>query len=425
MEKLPHALDTLLQDGDVRRLFGVLRSGGAEGRLVGGCVRDALLGRPITDIDVAVNRPPEVVQKILEGAGLRTIPTGLSHGTLTVLVGKLSVEITSLRRDIVTDGRHAEVAFTDQWEQDAARRDFTINALYCDEGGHIYDYFSGQKDLNTGQIRFIGPPQERIQEDFLRILRYYRFQLRYGKSFHVPSHQAVREQVSHLHLISTERIQSELFKMLAHTNPVSTFRMMSEDGVFRALFGTSPYSQGFENLRSFENFCNAQTQLGSPDELTVPFKLGRLFSLFPENSSFFRKHFRLSRQELKILKALDEVQSLSLTKASLFSTRFRYGDAFAWLWCTLQYSKTLDHGEQALELRRHQLHDIFKVKLPEFPLQGSDLLANGWETSKELGNLLKACEQKWIETLGTMTREEALRWCRKFAKAPQAKHNAN
>lgn len=166
MEKLPHALDTLLQDGDVRRLFGVLRSGGAEGRLVGGCVRDALLGRPMTDIDVAVNRPPEVVHEILEGAGLRTIPTGLSHGTLTVLVGRLSIEITSLRRDIVTDGRHAEVAFTDQWEQDAARRDFTINALYCDEGGHIYDYFSGQKDLKTGKIRFIGVPQERIQEDF-------------------------------------------------------------------------------------------------------------------------------------------------------------------------------------------------------------------------------------------------------------------
>lgn len=373
-----------------------------EGRLVGGCVRDALLGVACSDVDMAVDYPPQEVLECLQKAQLRVIPTGLQHGTLTALVEGKSIEITSLRRDMATDGRHAEVLFTSAWEEDAARRDFTFNALYCDAKGQLYDYFTGLDDLATHTLRFIGDPTQRLQEDYLRILRYYRFQLRYGAELHGPSHQAVQAQVPQLTRLSNERIQAELMKMLSHPDPIHMIRLMNEDGVFDTLFGRKAETEALERWR--------QTQAGldalRPPELDIPFSLGRLYALFPQPAAFFQKSFRLSRKEAHLLTVLHDFREASLSEEQLFAVRFEEGDATAWLWLLSQAPGP------------HECQDLskaFRVPVPVFPLRGADLIAEGVAEGPDVGRLFKACQQQWIQRRGHMSREDCLDFCRAIA----------
>ncbi|MGI9502461.1 MAG: CCA tRNA nucleotidyltransferase, partial [Geminicoccaceae bacterium] len=172
-----------LKANENRRLMDVLTAGNVPARFVGGCVRDALLGQidPNVDLDVTTPLLPDQVIERLEAAGIKVIPTGLAHGTVTAVVDKRAFEITTLRKDIACDGRHAEVAFTDHFEEDAARRDFTINALSVDRDGRLFDYFGGQVDLQAGRIRFVGQAKTRVREDYLRILRFFRFFAHYGQ----------------------------------------------------------------------------------------------------------------------------------------------------------------------------------------------------------------------------------------------------
>ena len=170
-------IDDLLADPDLGRILTAL----PRARVVGGAVRDAIAGRGVADIDLATPAPPEVTSAALEAAGFRVIPTGLAHGTVTAVRDGRPFEITTLRRDVATDGRHAEVAWTDDWREDAARRDFTINAMSLDRAGTVHDYFGGQEDLAAGIVRFVGEPGRRIAEDYLRILRFFRFLARYGR----------------------------------------------------------------------------------------------------------------------------------------------------------------------------------------------------------------------------------------------------
>ncbi|WP_371809649.1 CCA tRNA nucleotidyltransferase [Croceicoccus sp. YJ47] len=211
--------------------------GAEECRYVGGCVRDALLNVAAQDIDIATRHAPDAVMRRLNDAGIRTIPTGLDHGTVTALLPEASVEITTLRRDVATDGRHATIAFTDDWREDAARRDFTINALYA----HpltlaIDDYFGGLDDLKAGIVRFIGDARTRIAEDHLRILRYFRFEARFGSG--APDAEAIaacRECAPTLMGLSRERIGQELRRLLALPRPAETVRRMADLGVLRVI----------------------------------------------------------------------------------------------------------------------------------------------------------------------------------------------
>ena len=202
--------------------------GGAHTRLIGGVVRDTLLGLPVSDIDMATRLLPADVMTRLDNAGIKAVPTGLAHGTVTAVLPDGPVEITTLRRDVSTDGRHAEVAFTDDWEADAARRDFTINALSSDpDTGEIFDYFGGRDDLAAGRVRFIGAPLLRIAEDHLRILRFFRFHARFGKD--VPdaaAYDACAERANDLMALSRERTASELLKLLACAAPVAAVEAM-------------------------------------------------------------------------------------------------------------------------------------------------------------------------------------------------------
>ena len=392
-------LQELLSDPAVQELLASLRSASIEGRLVGGCVRDALLGFPCADIDIAVDRPPNDVLESLQKANLRVIPTGLQHGTLTVLVRGRAIEVTSLRQDVVTDGRHAEVRFTSAWEEDAARRDFTFNALYCDASGQIYDYFSGLDDLTTHTLRFIGDPSQRIQEDFLRILRYYRFQLRYGQDLHEASHKAVRTYVPQLPHLSNERIQAELIKIVSHPEPVTIVRLMDEDGVFETLFGVKARTDVLEQWRATQQTLDASR----PAALEVPFAWGKLFALFPQPAEFFQRSLRLSRKEAHLLTTLHQQEHKDLSAVNLFALRFEEGDALAWLWLL---TKSLNSPV------RNDLLEAFQTPLPAFPLKGADLIADGLASGPDVGRLFKACQQQWIQQQGKWSHEDCLAFCR-------------
>ncbi len=223
------------RDG-LEALTKVLGAGEGESRYVGGAVRDTLLGIDVADVDIATRLPPQEVIERLEDARIKAVPTGLAHGTITAVTAAGPVEVTTLRRDVSTDGRHAIIAYTDDWREDAARRDFTLNALYADPAtGEIFDYFGGLDDLAARRVRFIGDPLQRIAEDHLRILRFFRFHARFGTTIDEAGLDACTTRANDLMALSRERIASEVLKLLVAANAVPVVALMVERGIFRAV----------------------------------------------------------------------------------------------------------------------------------------------------------------------------------------------
>ena len=229
----PLATQAWLRAQSSRRVLAALEAEGRPARFVGGCVRDGLLGRSVgNEIDLATPERPEQVIQLLERAGLPAIPTGLAHGTVSTIANRRHFEITTLRRDVACDGRHAEVEFTDDFAADAARRDLTINAMSCDRIGRLYDYFGGRADLAAGRVRFVGDAAARIAEDYLRILRFFRFFARYGRPpADAAAQAACAAAAPGLRRLSGERIQAEMTKLLAAKEPLPALRLMVETGV--------------------------------------------------------------------------------------------------------------------------------------------------------------------------------------------------
>jgi poly(A) polymerase len=213
-----------------------LSVGGQPARFVGGCVRDALLGLPVKDIDIATPEPPERVTELVEQAGLRAIPTGIDHGTITALCDGIPFEITTLRRDVETFGRHARVSYTNDWQEDAARRDLTLNALYCDPDGTVFDPVGGLADLKEGRICFVGDARARIEEDVLRLLRFFRFYAYYGIGTADPEAiAACREMAPQIETLSVERVWKEMSRLLLAPDPAPAFDLMATNGVLSHL----------------------------------------------------------------------------------------------------------------------------------------------------------------------------------------------
>ncbi|WP_312490768.1 CCA tRNA nucleotidyltransferase, partial [Sphingomonas sp.] len=207
-----------------------------EARFVGGAVRDSLLGHAVADIDLATPLSPDIVIERVRACGFKPVPTGIAHGTITAVLPDGPVEVTTLRRDVSTDGRHAVVAFTDDWREDAARRDFTMNALYADpRTGALFDYFGGLDDLKAGRVRFIGDPVQRIAEDHLRILRFFRFHARFGQTIDEAGLAACTARANDLMALSRERIAAELLKLLVAARAVPVVALMVERGILRAV----------------------------------------------------------------------------------------------------------------------------------------------------------------------------------------------
>ncbi len=350
-----------------------------DARLVGGAVRDTLLGRAAADVDIATPAPPAEVMDRLAEAGLRVVPTGLSHGTVTAVTEAGPIEITTLRRDTETDGRHATVAFTDDWRQDAARRDFTINAMSMAADATVFDYFGGQADLAAGRVRFVGDPAARIAEDYLRILRFFRFQARYGRGEpDADTRAALREGVAGLGRLSPERVWSELKRILLAPDPAAAIALMHDLGVLPAvLAGADPAG------------LSALLALGAPTDALL-----RLAALTAEDTDALAERLRLSNEEAATLAALrgqpapgpdDTDDALRRLRADAPAA---IADGRGWL---RQARDGGDPGEwTALRDRLAALpHSVF-------PLGGRDVVALGLPPGPAVGTALRAVREWWL-----------------------------
>ena len=383
-------------------VVAALAAKGTEVRFVGGCVRDSLIDRPVRDIDIATPDRPEQVLALLAAAGVRAIPTGIAHGTVTAVVGERKYEITTLRRDVETDGRHARVAFTDDWGADAARRDFTINALYCRPDGAIYDPFEGIPDLAAGRVRFIGDASARIDEDVLRLLRYFRFYAWYGRPpADVDALAACRANASRLATLSGERLYAEFMKILASPDPAGACVMMQGEHVLAALL---PEAQWIGRLRAL-SFLESR---GLARATVRPDPLRRLAALIEADGAqiaAIAERFKLSRAEAERLS--DLVATVDRPAAGMDAAaarRLLHGlgaDRFRDR-VLLHWAAVRDRGEHghARDTRLWtDLLDQADAWVPQpLPVDGKDVVARGIQPGPRVGEILILLETWWQDS---------------------------
>ena len=377
-----------LVEPDTIRLVEALRAGGGAMRFVGGCVRDTILGgRAVEDIDVATPDPPDVVMRRLAAAGLRGLPTGIAHGTVTALSGARRFEVTTLRRDVETDGRHARVAFTDDWREDAARRDFTMNAMSADPDGLVHDYFGGREDLRAGCVRFVGDPAARIAEDRLRLLRFWRFHARYGRGApRAEERAACRAAAPGLSLLSGERVRDEMLKLLAAADPAPSVADMAQDGILAAALGAGPFDVGaIAQLARLEPDGRAHAAL-------------RLAALLPAGSPRARaleiaRRLRLSSaQRDRILATLAPAPGggAGASPRALRLAIHRDGAQAVRDRVLLAAARANPVADASAALAT-----IAAWEHPRLPVAGEDVLALGYAAGREVGRLLGAVEEWW------------------------------
>ncbi len=374
---------------ETRRVLEALAATGKESRFVGGCVRDTLLDPriDIVDLDIATAARPEEVMARLRDAGIKIVPTGLRHGTVTAIPGDRHYEITTLRRDVECFGRHAAVEFTEDFEADAARRDFTINAMSCDAEGRLFDYFGGREDLAAGRIRFVGDPRRRIREDYLRILRFFRFFARFGRPpADAEALAACAAEAEGLDRLSGERIREELLRLLAAPGVLAALDLMAETGVLARILPVPVHRDRLARLLELAPEADPLLRLAAllrgPEAdaskvLTIAHRL------------------RLSRRETERLLRLttaplpDPGAPEARHKAEIYRLGARtYADLLR-----------LAAAEGAMD--RARLEALLALTAawtpPVFPLGGRDVLARGVPAGPEVGRLLRALEDWWLE----------------------------
>ena len=381
---------------DTGRLFGALNEAGHTIRFVGGCIRDTIAGHPVSDIDLATDALPERVTEVLSAAKIQVVPTGVDYGTVTALTGEQAYEITTLRKDVATDGRRAQVEFTDDWYEDAARRDFTFNALSADRDGRVYDYFNGLEDLNAGKVRFIGDALARVEEDYLRILRFFRFHAYFAKSGPDPeSFSACRSAVTRVKALSGERIWNEFSRTLVAPKAVSVCQMMEEIGLLGLLLPVERVVPRVEALSTLEKMLSLE-----PDPIR------RLTALIAPNRSETWKiagRLKFSRADTRRLESLIcnrgvldvKINDLSLRRALYSSNSDQVCDFILLNWAD-------EISSEAGGMRRSQKawRDIWEIASawtsPEFPLNGRDIVEIGIEEGPLVGELLSDLEEWWV-----------------------------
>ena len=381
-----------------------------EARLVGGVVRDVLAGRAPTDVDLTTPQPPDAVMRMLQRAGIRAMPTGIDHGTVTAVVEGRGFEVTTLRRDVETDGRHALVAFTDDWRADAARRDFTINAMSATRDGAVFDYFGGVADLQAGIVRFVGDPATRIAEDYLRILRFFRFLARYGGALpDLAALGAIRAGLPGLAQLSAERVWRELTSILAAPDPRGAVRLMAELGVLAAVVPEGVAPDRLDRL----------VAAGAPADPVL-----RMAALLAGDPAAFGERLRLSTAEQERLVALraaplprPEMDDAALRRL-LADTEPAILVDRTWLADEPDLSggsaQELAEGgtppgspEPGLKLAEQRDGEpapdgaalrarLAALPRPVFPLEGRDVLALGLAPGPPVGALLRAVRAWWM-----------------------------
>jgi poly(A) polymerase len=365
-----------LKAAPLRRLFETVAHAGGEARVAGGAVRNAFLGLPIADIDLACTLQPQDMMKVFAAAGYVVHPTGIDHGTITAVIDHHPFEITTLRRDVETDGRRAKVAFTDDWAQDAMRRDFTINALYCDAQGKIYDYSEGYEDIRRKRIRFAGKPAQRIAEDHLRILRFFRFLAAYeGAKPDDASLKACVRFRAKLKTLSAERISKEMMKLLAGPQAIAVLKLMARHRVLGIVL---PHTDDFKIVQRLP-----------PDPLLRAFVLARQ----PDE---LQERWRLSNADARRLAALADAPLLTPALRPVEQKRicFMLGveswrDAVHLSWARSRASPDDASWRRLLALPK-------RWNMPEFPVSGSDLIRAGMKPGPAMGEALQRLRDYWI-----------------------------
>jgi poly(A) polymerase len=381
-----------LREGPVARLLATLDRDGEEARVVGGAVRNTLLGEPRGDLDLATTAPPREVIRRVEAAGFKAVPTGIEHGTVTVVIDGAPFEVTTLREDVETYGRHARVAFGRDWRRDAERRDFTINALSLSRDGTVHDYVGGLVDLDARRVRFIGEPGKRIAEDYLRILRFFRFHAAYGIAG-PPDAEGLAACIAAragLETLSRERVRMEMFKLVVAPHAVPTLAVMTEAGLVEAVLG------GVALLASFANMMKLEAELSiAPDPVR---RLAALGVNLVEDAERLRERLRLANVEYERIASMadgwwriDASAGEQDAKALLYRLGAQsYGDRVLLAW-----SRVWEEGV-ASKPWRNLVTLPQRWTAPAFPLKAADLIARGVARGPALGAALRAAEEAWI-----------------------------
>ena len=388
------SINTLQNIKEAQNIFSQLNEIGKEDavRFVGGCVRKALSGDVIDDIDLATSLTPEDVKNKLKTANIQVVETGISHGTITAILNKKKFEITTLRKDISTDGRHANVQYTLDWKEDSLRRDFTINAIYADIDGRIFDPLNGVSDLHNGRIKFIGNPKDRIEEDYLRILRYFRFFIQYSKINHEQNTiKFIKQNINGLNKISNERIFEEIRKILSLKNIYSLFTNLEIKEIILNVFPQFKFSQ---RLKNFDKLNNNLKNM-------YDYKLLLALLILDEsdNYEFFCYKYKVSNnikerfenisKNYENLKNKKIYSNENLRKLVYFTDRDSVKDILLFARCMNNKLKDFD--------LKYFLNYVEKCEIPKFPISGEDLKKYGYESGEKLGKKLQSLKEKWIE----------------------------
>ncbi|WP_300542125.1 CCA tRNA nucleotidyltransferase [Maricaulis sp.] len=403
--RLDPARHTWMRAPETRLVMAALdaaRPGGS--RFVGGCVRNALLGEPVGDVDIATQLRPDETIAAARAAGLKPVPTGKAHGTITVVCRGKPFEVTSLRRDVATDGRRAVVRFTQDWAEDAQRRDFRLNALYADAEGRIYDPTGGLKDVENRRFVFVGDAEKRIEEDYLRILRLFRFEAWYGRGESDPvAHAAAVKLRDGLHKLSAERVWMELKKLLAAPNPMGAVTRMSESGILDLILGVNG------SLRVMGGIVAQDVQYGlAPDSML---RFAALADGGPERIRTMAAKLKMSNAEARRLQgAVDPSAREDVTEA--FSDLAAAERALMKLGARAfeDQVRLQAAGEVAPPPRDWTLLARFarEWEEPEFPVTGGDLILLGYEPGPMLGDALDELKAHWIAERFEPTKDELI-----------------
>ena len=380
--------------GGMRQLLAALDAPTGQTRFVGGSIRDTLLGLEVSDIDLATRLEPEEVMNRLRKAKIRAVPTGIAHGTVTAVLGEGPVEVTTLRRDVSTDGRRATIAYTEDWKEDAARRDFTINALSADpETSELFDYFEGLADLDARRVRFIGDPLTRIAEDHLRILRFFRFHARFGAGEpDSAALEACAARANDLMALSRERIADELLKLLGLPDPTATVALMVRQRILAPVLPEI----GEEGVARLAALVEREAASQEPPEALR--RLAALLPADPELATSIAARLRLSNKSAKRLASAAGRRRDDGSEPRHLAYRIGIEEAVDRLLLGSQQP-----GETAAGVAR-----LRSWQKPRFPLRGGDIIAMGLAPGPVVARTLQSIEREWIAQ-GFPAEEEKVR----------------
>lgn len=393
-------INRLIKNKKILRLFLVVKHHGGVLRFVGGAVRDALKNIEGGDLDFATDLSPDELVEACTEEGLKTVAIGIKFGTVGVIIDDMLVEVTSLRRDVKTDGRYAEVEYTDNWEEDASRRDLTINAVYADEKGNVFDYYNGIEDLEKGRVRFIGSASQRIKEDYLRILRFFRFYSRFGVG--EPDQKALAACIENregLKNLSMERIKEELFKMLLTPNAAATIRIMQDNGIMNFVM---PEAGAIDNLAFIKKLL---------DDKDVPDKaLLYLFTLYQpdaplaENLAVRMKFSK--REKQKFIRWAERKVALSELSDEISLQKLMYETDKEF--CREKFLLIIAENKEAIPCFWEKYQTMAAVSEPQFPLRGKDIIEQGVANPQAIGTILRELENQWLASNFTLSKDKLL-----------------